>query len=226
MQSLITPLLGITTGLSSYYIYKYHQQHFKETIFLKSVETYSHTKMNLKKYFGDYINFENENQNKNQIEKPIQIIDLKLIQNNQSTINNLNPNMYSSLSWNLLSEETKVHLVYRYQEQTFRAILSFGDNLAMFDSDFDWLNNTLPNSIDSVDTNLSDPRISELMQMYAGPFEDFYQLDQVNYQSFLNYDLTEFIFSGPMLENHYNPFIEVFDIMGDSKIFGTKVSKK
>ena len=256
MLLIATTTLALTSSAMGYYIYSYHINHFKETVFLKSVEYYSRTKMKYKDYLETLSNLKNEqssiqntnqtksiqnestqnntnrineNQNESNQNNTIQndlvkIEDIKILRNKNEIVN-IDLDHFENLSWNYLSKDSLIHICYQYQNNNYRIVFSHGQNLNILTSEISWLQDGLLNEIEELDSNLIYENLHHVVNAYAGPLGDFYQDAEINqnHLGFLTSNLSEFLFSTPMSENQYNPYIKTTNVLGETETFGFKV---
>lgn len=212
MAFLFSSAFFFSSSITGAYIYKFHSDHFKETIFNATVETYTLAK---ESYYSirSSVGYPVENP------KPhIDITDVRLIHPNGDIIN-LSPQNYQSFDLSKLTKDVLLHIVYKYGDQTYRIVFSPGQNLNILDDNLDWLENGFHNGLDRVvneDYHSSDS-LYELMTQYAGPLSDFYDEVKLHQdpRGFLNSNLTERLFSGV----NQNAIIKVYDILGENHIF-------
>lgn len=224
MDLVLTGGLVVASSFSSYYIYAYHSQHFKETIFLKGMEFASKSKSKIKTYKKYLPESLIESTSFNKTISPIQIIELKIIR--PDGIIDFDPDYYDYLDWSTLDRKSLIHVVYLFQNKNYRIIFSFGHNLKILSTDLNWLQDGFLNAIEELETNLTSDQVLSLMEQYAGPLCDFYASAKINQNSdgFLLTNSTDFLMQSDLVLNQYNPYIEITDIMGDDIIFGEKIS--
>jgi len=214
---MFAALLGISSGLSSYYIYHYHSDHFKETVFHRSVETYSSIKDKINYVIGS-----------NQSTAPlpqVEIQDVKLI--HPDRIINFPIKDYPTLNWSRLNDKTLIHVVFYYLNKPYRIVFSHGQNFKVLIDDLKWLEDGFHNAIDQVESNLESEDVKEVLEQYAGPLGDFYDeadIVPMNITGFLNKDMSQrlnYLASSDPLSEGYNrkPFIKITDILGETKLF-------
>lgn len=217
MIVFIAALGVLSTGISSYYIYSYHKQHFKETMFLKSVELYSNAKLKYKEYVA--------NPPIEVVDDLIKINDVKILRNNE--IINFDPESYYFLNWEKLGKNSLLHVVYEYQDNTYRIVFSYGENLNLITTELQWLRDGFYNGIETVDSNLINPDLRELLIAYSGPLGDFYQDAGLKNSSlgFLDMDFSQKLLQGELKQGQYNPKITITNILGETLHFGVSLEK-
>lgn len=194
-----------TSSVTGAYIYSYHAEHFKNTLFEKGVELYSNARLK----YREYVPLKDDSEKPN-----ITITNIKLMRNGDTI--ELDSDTYSVLTWEKLGQNSQLHVVYQFQDKEYRITLSPGDNLRILVDDFEWLQEGFLNGVENIESNL-DVEFRNLIDQYAGPLGDFYQEAEIkqNAKGFLNHDLSEGLLSD-------GKYIKVTNILGETITFDTK----
>lgn len=217
MFAIVAATVGaLSSSMTSYYIYSYHADHFKETVFLKSAEIASKAKLKYQEYVPVKTSDDHD-------EHLIEIKDVKIIRDDE--IIDFDIDSYQYLNWNKLGKNSLLHVIYQYQDQDYRIVFSYGQNLRILIDDLAWLKDGFYNGIDEIDSNIRNPDLHDLVNQYSGPLGDFNQeagIDQ-NPDGFLKMDMTQKLFKEA--ENEYTPHITITNILGETFIFGHNIAQ-
>lgn len=224
---ILLTTLALTSLGTSYYIYFYHQDHLKNLIIHKGLESYARLKIGYQdslKYLAEQKLIGSQNQT-----TQFKIISLLLLDPINQTITPIEiPEAVSSpeefLSYLKLSKfHNLLHLTYQYQDNLFRIILGQSDPKDILTTNLNWLEMGFQNGIEKIHPiNLSTPKLTETIHQYAGPLLDFYQNEleiPLRPEGMLNHDQTEFLF------NQDSQRIVIEDILGEEIILSLQSGK-
>jgi len=213
---LAASALGLTSAGTGYYIYKNHPDHFKETIFNKSVEAYTAIKTTSQSAYNSLYRTVTRGQDPNAIYFGIN--DLKIIQ--PDLILDLPATAYPDLNWSSYHPSTMIHVCYSYQDQQYRIVFNYQQDLSILTTNTGWIKEGFHNGIDVINSNIpNQEKLWELVHQYGGPLGDFYEEAKhlQNAKGFLNEEMTARLITHPDQQ-----FIKMTNILGETRRFPPK----
>lgn len=217
----ISAALGISSGVTSYYIYHYHSDHFKQMMIDNSIRAYSNLKTGVNYVTGYY-------QSHRALENgtpQIQIQEVKLI--HPDRVVNFPIQDFANLSWKRLNPKTLVHVTFYYLNKEYCIVFSHDDDMSILTTNKQWLNDGFHCQIDQFESNMKSEDLKDIIEKYAGPLGDFYRDAGIKQclNGFLNLDRTQSLVS--IFQNKDDTktdksepfFIKVIDILGECTEF-------
>lgn len=210
---LAASVLGITSAGTGYYIYKNHPDHFKETIFNRTVGAYTAIKTTSQSAYNTLYRTVTQGKDPNAIY--FEITNLKIIQ--PDLILDLPITAYSDLNWSSYHPSTMIHVCFSYQNQEYRIVFSYQQDLSILTTNTSWIKEGFHNGIDVINSNIpNQDRLWELVHQYGGPLGDFYEEAKhlQNAKGFLNEEMTDRLITNPQQQ-----FIKMTNILGETRRF-------